>query len=57
MKKKTNKIKGKLLIISCPNHTESVRRAIKLLNWKYAKVDFLALEYYQNSIIDYGYLG
>lgn len=57
MKKKKNKLKGKLLIISCPNHTESVRKAIKLLNWKYAKVDFLALEYYQNSIIDYGYLG
>lgn len=55
MKKKQNK--GKLLIISYPNHTESVRKAIKLLNWKYAKVDFLALEYYQNSIIDYGYLG
>lgn len=49
MRKKNDKIKKKLLIISCPNHTESVRKAIKLLNWKYAKVDFLALEYYQNS--------
>jgi len=36
----------KFLIISCPKHTESVRKAIKLYSTdkkRYDKVDFLAL--------------